>query len=173
MRKAKELRGLAVVDVTGGKKLGAVDDLVVSPDDGTLLAVTVSGGMFSGAKSYVRAEDIRSIGADAVTVVGENVARREDEMTEAVREAHRSSRTLLGAKVVTEGGALLGTVSDYLIDEASRRVTGLTIGGGLLSGQDGLAADRIVSVGPDAVIVSDESDDQAAAERRPRPWAAG
>lgn len=156
MRKSKELHGLAVVDVKSGKKLGTVEELIISPDDGSVLAVAIGGGMFGGSRSFVDAADVRAIGADAITVNGDDVARREDDTSERIREAHSSTRNLVGNKVVTENGALLGTVSDYFIDEEARRVTGLTIGGGLLSGEDGLAADRIMSVGPDTVIVRDE-----------------
>lgn len=170
MRKGRELRGLAVVDVGSGRKLGTVEELVISPDDGAILAVAIGGGMFGGGKSYVDIADVRSIGADAVTVDGENVARPEGEVSEPIRDADRSARTLVNNKVVTEGGAFLGTVHDYFIDEESRRVTGLTIGGGLLSGEDGLAADRIRSVGPDAVIVSDEDSADSGGQPRPGPW---
>lgn len=174
MRKRKELQGLAVLDVSGGKKLGTVGDVVVSPDDGRVMALTIAGGMLGGNGSYVAAEDVRAIGADAITVDGENVARPESEMPDDLRAARDVSRQLPGKKVVTENGTLLGTVHDVLVDESALRVSGLTIGGGLLSSEDAIAADRIVSVGPDALIVTDEATergDPEAAERR-SPWTA-
>lgn len=173
MRKGKELHGLAVVDVGSGRKLGTVEHLVISPEDGAVLGVAIGGGMFGGGKSYVDIADVRAFGADAVTVDGEDVARSENDASETIRDADRSARTLVGNKVVTEGGAFLGTVHDYFIDEAARRVTGLTIGGGLLSGEDGLAADRIRSVGPDAVIVNDEDEAAPATEPQRGPWSGG
>jgi uncharacterized protein YrrD len=175
MRKRKDLEGLAVVDVSGGRKLGAVSDFVISPSDGRVLAITLRGGLFGGGGSYVAAGDVRSIGPDALTVEGDQVVRPESEMPDDLREARDASKSLAGKKVVTENGTLLGTVSDYLVDESALRVTGLTIGGGLLSGEDALAADRVVSVGPDALIVTDpegEHRDAAAADRR-SPWSGG
>jgi uncharacterized protein YrrD len=174
MRKRKELQGLAIVDVSGGRKLGSVGDLVVSPENGRIVALTVSAGMFGGADSWVAAEDVRAIGADAVTVEAENVARPDAEMPHGTRAARDASRALIGKKVVTEHGTLLGAISDYFFDETAMRVTGLTIGGGLLSTEDGVAADRIVSVGPDAVIVTDPGAERRgpdAAADRPGPWA--
>lgn len=172
MRKRKELQGLAVVDVTGGKKLGAVGDLVVSPDTGRIVALTLNGGMLGGAGSYVPIEDVRAIGPDAVTVADENVARPDSEMPDGLRAARDASRALAGKKVVTENGSLLGTVSDYLVDESALRVTGLTLGGGLLSGEDALSADRIVSLGPDAIIATDSDTEQRNPEASARraPW---
>lgn len=176
MRKRKELQGLAVLDVSGGKKVGTVGDLVVSPEDGRLMAITIGGGMLGGGGSFVAADDIRSIGADAITVEGENVARPESEMSDGLRTARDASRQLPGKKVVTENGTLLGTVHDVLVDESTLRVSGLTIGGGMLSTEDALAADRIVSVGPDALIVTDDATERGGAEteasERPSPWAA-
>jgi uncharacterized protein YrrD len=171
MRKSRELRGLAVVDATSGTKLGTVEELVVSPEDGDLLAVVLGGGMFGGGKTYIDMADVRAIGPDAVTVEGDEVARAEDAIGDRVREAHSSPRKLVGNKVVTENGTFLGTIHDYFIDEETRRVTGLTIGGGLLSSEDGLAADRIVSVGPDAVMVLDEGDQAEGEEGGATGWA--
>ena len=173
MRKRKELQGLAVMDVSGGKKLGSVGDLVVSPENGRVVALTMTGGMLSGSESWIAVEDVRAIGPDAVTVAGESVARPGREMPDGIRAARDASRHLAGKKVVTERGTLVGTISDYLVDEGAMRVTGLTVGGGLLSNVDSVAADRIVSVGPDAVIVTDageERRDATDADRR-APWA--
>jgi uncharacterized protein YrrD len=171
MRKVSELRGLAVVDVESGTKLGAVDELVVSPEDGRILAVVLKRGLMGGATSYVGASDVHAFGADAITVKGHDVARKEDAVDETIREAHRSTRALVGNKVVTESGALVGTVSDYFVDEESRRVTGIAIGGGLMSSEDAMAADRILSVGPDALIVSDEGGGRRQTDEDPSgPW---
>ena len=172
MRKRKELQGLAVVDVTGGTKLGSIGDLVVSPDNGRIVALTLTGGMLSGSSSYVAIEDVHAIGPDAITVEGENAVRPDSEMPDGIRAARDASRHLVGKKVVTENGTLLGTVSDYLVDETAYRVTGLTLGGGLLSSEDALSADRIVSLGPDAIIATDsetEEQDPDGATRR-APW---
>ena len=179
MRKRKELQNLAVVDVTGGKKLGSVGDLIVSPDDGSILGLTLSGGMLGKSTSFVAVDDVHAIGADAIMVQGEEAVRAESEMTDSIRAARDASAGLTGKKVVTENGALVGTVSDYLIDESALRVTGLTLGGGLLSSEEGIAADRVVSIGPDAIIVTDEAGEATteggteAGNRQRSPWASG
>jgi sporulation protein YlmC with PRC-barrel domain len=158
MRKSSDLQGLGVMDAGSGTKLGTVDELVISPDDGEVLAVVLSGGMFGGGKTYIDMANVRAIGADAITVEGGGVGKAEDVVSERIREAHISPRKLVGNKVVTRDGTFLGTVHDYFIEEQTRRVTGLTVGGGLLSSEDSLSADRILSVGPDAVIVLDDGD---------------
>lgn len=158
MRKSSDLRGLAVIDSGSGTKLGALDELIVSPDDGEVLAIVLGGGMFGGGKSYVEMTDVRAIGSDAITVEGDGVVKTEEAISERIRQALGSPSKLVGNKVVTRDGTFLGTVHDFFIEEQTRRVTGLTVGGGLLSSEDSLAADRIISVGPDAVIVLADGD---------------
>lgn len=162
MRSARELHGLAVVDVQGGRRLGHIDEVVVSPDDLRLLGfVMKEGNLFNQRERVVEASGIRSIGADAVTVDGEELAGDADAASEAFREARTGDRRLIGSKVVTQEGTLLGTVDDFAIDESQQRVGALTLRGGLLSGGDALPAERIVSVGPDVVVVRGETTTKA------------
>lgn len=170
MRTGKELIGLAIVDVRDGKKLGHADEIVISPDDGRLLGfVMKAGGLFGGKESIVEIDDVRSIGRDAITVEGDEVAHTTEASAESFREARDGDRSLVGRKIVTQSGTMIGQVHDIVVNEEQRRVTSLTIGGGLLEQGDALPANRIVSVGPDLIVVRDEDDDQAT----PGPFSAG
>ena len=165
MRTSKDLAGLAIIDVRDGKKLGQVSETIVSPDDGRLLGFVIkSGGLLSRDESVVEIDDVRSIGADAVTVEGDELVHQADAATDAFREARGGDRTLIGRKVVSQGGSVVGQIADVVISEDERRVTGLVLGGGVFEKGDALSADRIVSVGPDVVVVTDE---HAAAEAGP------
>lgn len=156
MRTTKDLSGLAVIDIRDGKKLGTVGDTVVSPDDGRLLGFVIkSGGLLNNDESVVEIDDVRSIGADAITVEGDEIQGAEA-TNEAFQEARSGDRALAGRKVVTQGGKLLGQIADVVISEEERRVTGLLLGGGIFEKDDALPADRIASVGPDVVVVTDE-----------------
>ncbi len=158
MRSGSELKGMAVVDVGGGKKLGQVAEVVVSPDDLRLLGLVVkSGGLLSQEERVVEADDIRSIGRDAITVDGEDAAHARDTAGDELKRTRSGDRRLVGAKVVTKSGSLVGTVSDFLIDEGTRRVTGLTLGAGPFSTSEAVRAERIASVGPDVIVVHDET----------------
>lgn len=165
MRTSKDLAGLAIIDVRDGKKLGTVAETVVSPDDGRLLGfVMKSGGLLSREETVVEIDDVRSIGADAITTEGDEIVHKAEAAEEAFREARAGDRTLVGRKVVTQGGSVVGQIADIVISEEERRVTGLILGGGVFEKGDALAADRIVSVGPDVVVVTDEN---ATAENGP------
>ena len=156
MRNAKELSGLAIVDVANGKKLGSADEVVVSPDTGRLLGfVMKSLGVLSPNERIVEMSDVRSIGRDAITVEGDEVARTSEAAAEEFQRARAEKRTLIGRKVVTQDGSMVGTITDYTIDEQEARVKGLILGGGLFETGDVIPADRVVSVGTDVVVVSE------------------
>jgi uncharacterized protein YrrD len=158
MRSAKELRGIAIVDVTGGRRLGRIDEVVVSPEDLRLIGfVLKEGGLLNQRELVIRAEHVRAMGPDAVTVEGD-VAQEIGQQEEAFAEARGGSRPLLGAKAVTEDGALLGEIDDLSLDESTLRVAAVTLRGGLMGSGDAIAADRIASVGPDMVVIRDEAE---------------
>ena len=156
MRSGNELRGMSVVDVAGGNKLGQVGEVVISPDDLRVLGLVVkSGGLLSQQERIIEADDIRSIGKDAITVDGADAAHDRDTGGDELRQARSGQRRIIGAKAVTKSGTLVGTVSDFMVDENTRRVTALTLGTGPFSTSEAIPAERIASVGPDVIVVHD------------------
>lgn len=154
MRKISELVGIAVVDVKDGTNLGQVGEVVLSPDDLKLLGFVVkSGGFLAQEERIIETSDVRSIGDDAITVDGLEAAHTSEASTEAFRNARAGDRRLAGKKVITDGGTVVGTVSDAILDEDGRQLAALLIGGGLLQSSESLHADRITSVGPDVIVV--------------------
>lgn len=157
MRTSKELAGLAVIDVRDGRKLGTVAETIVSPNDGRLLGFIVkSGGMLNRDESAVEIDDVRSIGSDAVTVEGDEMVRRVEATRPEFQEARAGERALIGRKIVTQGGSVVGQIADFVINDEARRIGSLLIRGGMFESGDAIPAARIVSVGPDVVVVSDE-----------------
>lgn len=168
MRSVKELNGIAILDVAGGKKLGTVDEVVISPDDGKLLGFVMrGGGVLARTEHVIEADDIRSIGPDAITVDGDDLAHVPEAASEAIKAARTGGRSLMGRTAVTQQGTALGQIGDLMLDEDGRRLAAVVIGGGMLGSSDAVPADRIVSVGPDVVVVSDID---GAEESGPRPF---
>ena len=155
MRQSKDLRGLAVVAIDDGRKLGTLHEVIVSPNLEVAGILVRSGGPIKSTDRVVEANDIKSIGKDAVTVDLADFARNPDDAGEQVQTARAGDRGIDGKKVVTESGDLVGEIGDYTIDEATMRVTSLSVGSGLFSKGDDVRADRVVSVGPDVVVIRD------------------
>lgn len=154
MLTAKRLRGTPVIDVEAGKQLGTADLVLFSPEERRLLGfVMENGGVLTKDRQVVRAEDVRAIGPDAITIEGAASVRQLDEADQPFQEAVSKGQRLFGMQVVTESGRALGTVEDLFLDDSARRVTSVGVKSG--SSTDAVPIERLVSVGPDAVIVSD------------------
>src|SRR5687768_5336466 len=121
--KFSELKGRAVVNVEDAKKIGEIDNLLLEPGTRQVSSLKVkTGGLFSTPLA-INISQVMNIGPDAVTVKtdianpGQSPGQKE-----AVEVT-----SLLGHKVVTDAGAMLGEVHDILLDPVSAAVTGYEV----------------------------------------------
>jgi uncharacterized protein YrrD len=127
--KASELRGRAIVSLDQAEKIGAVDDLLLDFGTNEVREFTVRPGLLGGTK-YIRAQSIRNVGPDAITIPDRSVL--EDQGLRASDSPQLASLSgLLGSKVVSEQGALLGTLGDVVLDSSGLRVACFEMSGNL------------------------------------------
>jgi uncharacterized protein YrrD len=110
--RATEITGRPVVCNTTGEALADVKDVLYSPEDGRVTGFTLNkrGGLFSGPlKTALLLEHVHAIGRDAVTVESEE-ALGAGEGGPVPR-----SRNVLGNDVLTDGGDILGSVTDLIV----------------------------------------------------------
>jgi sporulation protein YlmC with PRC-barrel domain len=144
--KLSELKGRAVVSLDGAKKIGEVEDLLVQPDSYHIASLKIRTGLFSAAR-LVPTTDVKNVGADAVTVSvntsqvsipantsnAGNTDQLEVEQWGANTKSSESSGPLfeiskiLGNKVVTDAGTMLGELHDVLFDWVDLRITGFEV----------------------------------------------
>jgi uncharacterized protein YrrD len=113
---ASQLRGLPVVTVRGGEDVAEVRDVIYSPEAGRLVGLTLNqrGFLAGRCRQVLPAESILAIGRDAVMVVDEaRLIDPEDAPPDVGRPA--TERNVLGDDVLTEGGSLVGTVTDLVL----------------------------------------------------------
>ena len=154
-----ELSGLAVVSLGGGERMGRVDDVLFVPTTGRVTGFLVDrGGMFSKPKRLPAAQ-VRSLGADALTIDGE------DALAETAGEAEPgevSAKSLGGRPVLSEAGTVLGKVADVGIDTDALAVPHFVIATGLLDnalhGRPVLPLSFVQAIGADSIIVSNTYD---------------
>jgi sporulation protein YlmC with PRC-barrel domain len=124
--RATELAGRAVVDIDAAERLGRVDRIVLDPDARQVAGFVVSRGssiLGGGEHSTLPASCVHAIGPDAITV-------RRGTAEPADRLAHLPRVSdMVGRKVVSETGRVLGTVHDVLIDERNGRIVGYALAG--------------------------------------------
>jgi sporulation protein YlmC with PRC-barrel domain len=149
--KFSELRGRAVVNLDDARKVGELDDLLWEPAGWRTVGVKVRTGLFS-QPVIVPVEQVKSVGTDAITFsvqttqaqAGGMAPAPAQSMEQAAPEAPAASAAearapaqltdLLGSKVLTDTGTLLGEVQDVLVDPATLAVTGFVVGtGGLFA----------------------------------------
>ncbi|MDQ6693709.1 MAG: PRC-barrel domain-containing protein [Chloroflexota bacterium] len=153
--KFSELKGKPVVDLADAKKMGEVEDLLVDPESHRILTLKVKTGLFSAAQ-LVPAGYIKSVGSDAVTIsasdssdpgpAGSGRPTQPIEMT-----------SIMGNKVVTDAGTVVGDVRDVLFEWVSLMITGYEVReGGLFSKPHEFAATPDVRYGDKIITIPAE-----------------
>ena len=150
--KAEAIKGMAVVSITDGAKLGRVDDLVFDTERRRVAALRISA---EGQQAVIPMDKVQSIGSDAITVPS-------NEVTQWGSSQHRFAGLprlddLGKLKVVDEAGTLLGTVHEVDFDPQTGAITEVQVRKGGVLGIGGtthrIAADDIASVGNEVMVV--------------------
>ena len=151
------LIGMTIISRATGNKLGQVQDLVVDPIKGLLLGLTVK--MSDGKTHVLDYREIYSFGPDAVMVNDdESVSPAEDS---PLAGPPLASKDLAGAKIITEGGKVLGQVANIYLHGAAPPLVMYEVRESMLDKLLGRAlfipasAGRAVSQGAERIVVPD------------------
>lgn len=119
--KASDLKGRPVVTLSDAAKVGQIDDILFDAEYRAVLGFRVKKGAFSRADAVTR-ENVTAVGDDAVTVSSPD-AINDEKRLESLIGAPSYSQARGKARVVTEGGTLLGLVDEMELDDEARHVT--------------------------------------------------
>lgn len=166
MIRASELSGRSVVDIDAAEKLGRIDTIIIDPEARRVAAFVAShSGTFhkDKAPTILPAASVHAIGPDAVTV------RQASDVSGAAAHFDQLPRVsdIIGRKVVSQDGRLLGVVDDLLLSGADGVIVGYQLGdssalGGLFGGRKYsrapyLRADVDLRIGPDLIVAPDDA----------------
>ncbi len=169
MANYRDVKGSSVVALAEGKKIGQIEELVVDPDARAVrwLKVSGGGGLFGGSSYWVRTDAVHSIGEHAVTINKQSDLRQSENATEAVQFV-KSGRSLLGKKVLTEGGRYLGDTRDFAFNPDGFGLTSLIVSQGNAFSQQAaeIPAQSIMTIGEDLIVVSDGTEARQAAQAK-------
>ena len=129
--KFSELKGRAVITLGDATKIGEVEDLMVETGSRHIVSLKVRTGHFSAAQ-FVPAGAVKNVGPDAVTVVANAGALAQSGESGGPLVGLTS---ILGNKVVTDAGTLVGELHDVLLDWTNLTITGYQVRGGGLFAQ--------------------------------------
>lgn len=152
--KASRMRGMAVVSIEDAEKIGSVQDLILNPDEQRVVAIRVKSAEGREA-SIIPVDEIEAIGRDAITI--RDTRGMATEIPMEIGTVYLSR--LLGTKVLTRSGELLGTVAEVEMDGYDFGITGYELSTGVVSNVFGnrkrLPATDPVHFGKDILMVRD------------------
>jgi uncharacterized protein YrrD len=153
---ARSLKGIAVVSIDEGEKVGTIDDTIFNLEKKQVIAFRLAKtGLFRGDRNFVTFEDIHSIGPDAVMI--QNRSRLHTAKSKYDYSASPGIAKLTSLRVVTEDGAYVGNVANVHFDRRIGVFTEIEVTGesilAVLRRNKVIPANEIVSVGNDVVVV--------------------
>ncbi|MBU4533604.1 MAG: PRC-barrel domain-containing protein [Eubacteriales bacterium] len=159
-KKSTDLLGLPVISLDEGVKLGHVKGLVIDPPNKALAALIVeSSGLFREQR-FIPLAKIHSMGFDAVTISRISNAEKGASLPNIV-QLWKDKITLIGSRVISENGTVLGKVQDYTINLEDGKIDGIELAESslnrMLKGAHHVSAHQIRTLGREAVVVSDSA----------------
>jgi uncharacterized protein YrrD len=167
MIKGSQLVGRAVIDMEAAERLGKIKEIIVQRDGERVAGfILVHGETIvgtAGKRRMIPASAVHSIGPDAVTVRGSAM----QEVAELDTLPRMSD--IIGHKMVTRSGRLLGVIDDVLINRADGTIVGFVVGEGVRSKLENIfnpqrprvhgyvRAEADLHVGKDLIVVPDDA----------------
>ncbi len=162
----KELVGMTVFAIDGGRNVGTVDRLFFSPEDMRITDLVVSRGTAvleePEPQRVLPTERIKAVGRDAITIDSEDhLDVTPDGEVPGGRVAFDEIER---EKVITENGDQVGEVASVSFSESSYMLDQIEVSRGFLSGNAVIPVNQILSVGEDVIVVKDTALDAYSGE---------
>lgn len=148
MRRGRELKNLPVIEITSGKILGTVTDLLIADEhklDGLYFLTEERETCFLPLERMV------SIGRDAVFAQGE---LEDFGLVTNTTKGNYSS----GAVVMSATGLSMGTIDDIVLEEEEGNIVAYEVSDGhlmdILVGRKIIPTEDIITYGQDTVIIN-------------------
>ncbi len=156
MKRSEELLGLSIISIEDGKEVGSVSDLVINPAKGTVEYLLVDNGLRHLGVKILPFKLVEGVGEYAVTI--QNSSSVTDLASESdVTGLLEQNVRVKGTKVLTKKGKLIGTVSEFLVDDNNEgKIAGCELAPADASGNKGIIpADQIITFGKDVLVVNE------------------
>jgi len=168
MIKGSQLVGRVVIDMEAAERLGRIKEIIVQRDGERVAGFVVVHGETivgtGGTRRVIPASALHSIGPDAITVRGSAMKARLADLESLPRMSD-----VVGHKMVTRSGRLLGLIDDILINGADGTIVGFAVGEGVRNKLENffnpqrsrihgyVRADADLQVGNELIVVPDDA----------------
>ena len=153
-RSRSAVLGMKVISISEGLELGQIRQIVITPE--RLVSGFMIGWRHSREERLLRLAAVSSFGEDRVTIESQSLLERGNSFARQTRRM-RGPLTLVGSRVFTAGGRVLGRVEEYSFSTKDGRLVTLEISGGLLQERQRLPAKYIIAISPQTVMIKDEA----------------
>ena len=167
MIKGSQLIGRSVIDMEAAERLGKIREIIVQRDGERVAGFVIVHGETivgrGGKRRVIPASAVHSIGPDAMTVRGSSM----QELAELDNLPRMSD--IIGHKMITQSGRLLGVIDDMLINRADGTIVGFVVGEGVRHKLENIfnpqrsrthgyvRADADLHVGKELIVVPDDA----------------
>jgi len=149
---------MPVVSLNNGQQLGRVKRLLIDQQKMLIAGFTIDRKGLFKEQPVVPYKHVKSVGNHAVTVDQDNAVAKLSSLPELEILA-KQSLPLLGGKVITEDGTILGTVQDFRFDPRDGKIYALELSKGLLHSSRLLDINYIITCGRDAIIAKTNAEE--------------
>lgn len=121
VKASEEIKGLRIISISDGTQAGLVKDLILNPKMGSLdFFVIDQSADYFGAK-IISFNDVIGLGEFALTIPNPEVIQEVSQNSNA-QELLKQGVAVIGTKVLTKKGSLIGEVQEILIDEETGKI---------------------------------------------------
>lgn len=155
MRKSRKFISLPIISLEEGQKIGVIKDIIIDPIRKELAAILVEQRGWFKEQKIIPYSKVRSAGVDAITVEKSSSVDKAANFP-GIMGLINDKIALIGARVITETGVIIGQVDEFWVDELSGKLIALDITGNLfnsiLKGTGQLSVEHIRTIGPDVLV---------------------
>lgn len=164
MKSSQQILGLPVLSIEEGKQIGEVKHLVLNPQRGTVDFLLVEDVAWYLGLKAMPFEAVQGIGEFALTVQGRSYLSAVTECAGAMDMLEKDLR-LHGIKVLSKKGRLVGSISEYFINEISGKIMGCQLTTANGEKPAGIISEKFVlTYGHDFLVVEEGIEDKLVAE---------
>lgn len=156
MKPTKEIIGLRIISITDGTQVGSVKDVVINPQEKSLDFVVVDQPTDIFGAKVISFTHILGVGEFAVTILEPNVIQDVIQSAEA-KDLLIQDTKVIGTKVLTKKGQMIGEVTELLVDEETGRVVACLFESQRQMCQVGI--DKIITFGKELMIIEEVPSD--------------
>ena len=158
MKLSTELRNLPIVSIAEGEEVGVVKDFIIDPSLKAIVAVIIEDPLWYEGAKVISFSLIHSIGDFAITTENASSVVTLTSMPE-LADLIRKEIRIVGAKIITRGGRLVGFVKEYSLDDRTGEILGLELSTESTVAspdQNVIPASVVVTIGRDVIIVNED-----------------